>query len=118
MKEWAKSFYKSKAWKKCRASFLASKFHICERCNEPALIAHHRIYLNPQNINDTSITLNWSNLEALCKDCHNKEHIGKEVTADGCSFDDEGNLIFKSPPIKAVFITDGDRGEALQKTEH
>ena len=118
MKEWAKSFYKSKAWKKCRASFLASKFYICERCNEAAIIAHHIIYLTPENINNTSITLSWDNLEALCKDCHNKEHMSKEVTSDECVFDVDGNLVLKSPPIKSLFNVDGDRGVALQKTGH
>lgn len=118
MKEWAKSFYKSKAWKKCRESFLISKFNICERCNAAAFIVHHKIYLNPNNINDASVTLNWSNLEALCQECHNKEHMSKDITVDECIFDDEGNLVLKSPPIKASIYADGDRGVALQKTEH
>ena len=99
MKEWAKSFYRSKAWRKCRDSFLISKFNMCERCGEVALIVHHKTYLTPYNINDSNVSLNWDNLEALCLDCHNKEHMGKEVTVNGCMFDDEGNLIKTNPPL-------------------
>lgn len=31
-KEFAKSFYKSKAWKRCRAMYAASVGGLCERC--------------------------------------------------------------------------------------
>ncbi len=41
------------------------------------------------------ITLNWDNLEALCQDCHNKEHMTSKSCIEGVSFDDEGNLIYK-----------------------
>ena len=37
-------------------------------------MAHHKRYLTRENINDAGITLSWDNLEALCRDCHNKEH--------------------------------------------
>ena len=100
MQEWAKEFYKSKAWQKCRANFLLSRHCICERCSSAAIIVHHKTYLNQTNINDPNVTLNWENLEALCKDCHNKEHMGKGVTTNECVFDSEGNLILKSPPLK------------------
>lgn len=35
---------------------------------------HHKIHLTPENLNDPSITLNWANLELLCKPCHDAEH--------------------------------------------
>lgn len=95
MKPWAEWFYKSQSWQDCRAGFLTSKLWICERCEGPATIAHHRIYLTPENIYDALISLNWDNLEALCKDCHNKEHHksqGRRYTFDG-----SGNVI---PPVK------------------
>ncbi len=97
MKPWAEKFYKSKAWIECRLAFLQSKFFICERCGGAATIAHHKIYLTPENINDPNITLNWDNLEALCQDCHNKEHGGAS-TAEGLTFDENGNLIQICPP--------------------
>lgn len=96
MKKWAEWFYKGKAWIKTRAAFMKSKHWICERCGEPAKICHHKIYLTPKNINDPNITLNWSNLEALCMDCHNKEHNKtKSSTRDDCMFDEYGDLIYK-----------------------
>lgn len=68
------AFYKSKQWKKLQRYYMDSKNWICERCGEPAKICHHRIYINPKNVNDPDITLNVDNLECLCQDCHNKEH--------------------------------------------
>lgn len=93
-KDFAKDFYRSSAWKKCRASFIISQHGLCERCNcKAGTIVHHKIYLTPENINDPNITLNFENLELLCQDCHNKEHTAKLPVSDGLMFDDEGNLI-------------------------
>lgn len=79
MKSIPHSFYKSKAWQQCRASYL-SKHSLCERCLEkglivPAEIVHHKIYLNEENYKDPSVSLNHENLEAVCKTCHNQEHM-------------------------------------------
>ena len=94
IKEYAKSFYTSKAWRDTQKAYMLSKNYICERCGKPAVIVHHKTYITPNNINDPNITLNWNNLEALCRDCHNKEHfINTQVTADGLAFDSSGNLI-------------------------
>ena len=75
MKEYAKSFYKSKAWQETRYAYLSSQHFICERCGCPAKIVHHKKYITPANINDPYITLSWDNLEALCQECHNEEHL-------------------------------------------
>ncbi len=95
MKLWAEWFYKSKAWIECRLPFLQSKFFICERCEGAANIAHHIEYLTPENINDPRITLSWTNLEAVCQDCHNKEHHGSKesATGDGLCFNKYGDLV-------------------------
>ena len=95
MKPWAEWFYRSKAWRECRRAFLQSKYFICERCEGPANIAHHKVYLTPDNINDPDITLSWELLELVCQDCHNREHhgSGEEVTRDDVVFDSEGNLV-------------------------
>ncbi len=92
-KEWAKSFYKSKAWQDCREAYFVFRHGLCERCGRPGLIVHHRIYLTPQNINDPNITLSFENLELLCSSCHNNEHHSTDVTAEGLCFDSEGNLV-------------------------
>lgn len=94
MKEWAKCLYQSTAWRKCREKFLKSKFNLCERCGNAAKIAHHKKYLTPKNINNPNITLNWDNLEALCQECHNKEHNkDKEALQDGLMFTEGGDIV-------------------------
>ena len=93
MKEWAKSFYKSKAWRQCRDAYFVSQHGLCERCNGPGKIVHHKIYLTPDNINDPDISLNWDHLELLCQDCHNQEHHSTAPVADGLRFDEWGNLV-------------------------
>lgn len=93
-KDWARRFYNSPAWKRCRRLFLESKHWLCERCDQPARIAHHKTYLTPANINDPYVTLHWRNLEALCEECHNREHhVDTDATRPGFAFDAQGNLI-------------------------
>lgn len=101
LKEFAKTFYASKAWHDCRRAFLMSKNNLCERCSTPdnpvpADIVHHKVYLNRYNIDDPNITLCWDNLEALCQDCHNKEHHRKGGEKR-YSFDEDGNVVL--PPV-------------------
>ena len=95
MKVWAEWFYKSTAWTRCRDSYYISQHGICERCNQPGKIVHHKYYLTQENINDPNITLNWDNLELLCQDCHNKEHFKKSegVVREGLRFNEYGELI-------------------------
>lgn len=95
-KEWAEPFYKSKAWRKCRHAYFIYRHGLCERCGRPGDIVHHKIHLNPSNINNPNVTLNFDNLELLCIDCHNKEHSTKSPVADGLMFDEEGNLVMRS----------------------
>lgn len=73
-KEYAKSFYNSAAWIKCKNSYIKSVHGLCERCGEPGDIVHHKVYISPSNINNPDVTLNHDNLEYLCRKCHNKEH--------------------------------------------
>lgn len=77
------AFYRSKAWRQCRESYLQYVNGRCERClskglHVPATIVHHKIYLTEDNYNDPSIVFNFENLEALCRDCHNVEHFARE----------------------------------------
>ena len=72
-------FYKTDAWKNCRDAYAKSVGGLCERClkkgrYEPGEIVHHRVHLNAQNINDPTVSLNWNNLELLCRQCHGDEH--------------------------------------------
>lgn len=92
-KAYAKAFYDSQAWRKTRKLKLMQENYICERCGKVANIVHHKEYINPTNINNVDITLNMDNLEALCEDCHQKEHHLKPVTAKGLSFNSNGELV-------------------------
>lgn len=72
-------FYKTKRWAHCREGFLKSKGGLCERClakgiYKAAEVVHHKIRLTPTLCADPAIALNWDNLEALCRECHEKEH--------------------------------------------
>lgn len=82
MEDYAKGFYKSQAWKRCREAYIKSQGRLCERCLKagrisPAEVVHHKVYISPANINNPAITLNWKNLEALCWACHEQEHKGR-----------------------------------------
>ena len=75
------AFYRSAAWRRLSRAFLLSRNYICERCGQPAEIAHASIALNPDN------------LEALCMTCHNAEHFGTgDAVAQGLTFDENGDL--------------------------
>ena len=95
MKEWARGLYLSKAWKHTRDAYMASRHGLCERCGESAQIVHHRKHLTPRNVNDVNVTMNWDNLEAICRDCHGIEHETASATVDGVKFNDRGELIKK-----------------------
>ena len=101
-KEWAKPFYNSGAWRKVRKSFIANRVSIdggmCQHCKEvPGYIVDHIEELSPDNINNTKITLNWSNLQYLCLDCHNKKTF-EEVEEERYFFDSNG-VIHELPPL-------------------
>ena len=103
------AFYKSQAWKRTSAAYMESRHYICERCGGPARICHHKTWLNGNNVKDPAIALSFDNLEALCQDCHNKEHFAgrqQRSSYNGITFDADGN------PIKApeAFIVHGAPG--------
>lgn len=100
MKQWAAAFYFSKSWVECRAAYMLSQQGVCERCGDPAKIVHHKTYITRDNISNPYITLCWDNLEALCQDCHNKEHHKQDRTRR-YSFDDNGNVIAGTGTEKA-----------------
>jgi 5-methylcytosine-specific restriction endonuclease McrA len=99
IKEFAVWFYKGKAWRKCRTGYFQSQHGICERCGGAGRIVHHKKYITPANINNPSIALDWSNLELLCDECHQKEHQKTQSTAKSTIFDVNGDLI-APPPMK------------------
>jgi hypothetical protein len=101
-KEWARPFYTSKSWKKCRQSYIDIRNGIdggmCEECHEvPGYIVHHKVQLTPQNINNADISLSHSNLKYVCKHCHDVIHgyCEREKKKSRVRFDENGN---PSPP--------------------
>ena len=79
VKEFARKFYSSKAWQHTRAAYAKSKRNLCEVCLEkglykPCEIVHHKVELTPDNIDNPDITLNWQNLQCVCRDCHAMIH--------------------------------------------
>ena len=72
-------FYTTKAWRKCRAAVLSEHGGLCQVCMskgliEPAVHVHHKVPLTAENVNDPRITLDSSNLMALCEECHAEQH--------------------------------------------
>ena len=66
MKEYAKGFYKSAAWKRARQQVITRSNGLCERCKargiyKPGYIVHHKEYITPGNISNPNITLNLDN---------------------------------------------------------
>lgn len=95
MKPYAEAFYKSKAWQRCRDGYMRSKGGLCEICRDkglvvPGEIVHHKIHLTPENINDPAITLSFSNLELVCRECHAKEHGARDLRY---TIDEQGRVI-------------------------
>lgn len=92
-KEFAKAFYKSKAWQQCRTAFIRSKFGLCEICKQPGYIVHHKTKLTPENISDPEVTLGWNNLQYLCVECHNVAHGDAQATRHDVMFNESGDLV-------------------------
>lgn len=72
-------FYKTEQWKNCRDAYAKSVGGLCEKClqngrYEPGEIVHHKVPLTPQNVSDPEISLNWDNLQLLCRMCHGDAH--------------------------------------------
>lgn len=76
------AFYKTKKWQTCRAKYI-SQHPLCEKCLElgivnPSRYVHHKIFLNESNVHDTAIAYGDENLQALCYECHEREHERKK----------------------------------------
>ena len=81
------AFYVTWTWRKCRTAFAKSKGNLCESCLKRGIIepgskdqpleVHHKIPLTADNVNDPNVTMNWDNLELLCKKCHDEQKAKK-----------------------------------------
>ena len=78
------NFYKSKEWLKLRAALMIERVNergdlLCAYCGKPInkaydCIAHHKIELTDDNVNDYRISLNPDLVELIHHRCHNIEH--------------------------------------------
>lgn len=107
--EWAKAFYRSKKWIKCRTAYIGSRIladgGLCEECHDkPGHIVHHKVILTPENISNPDIALNYKHLEYVCKGCHDlfEGHGLNQSGKPLCVFDAEGQPV----SVRAV-----DRGD-------
>ena len=122
--EWAKSFYNSIKWLRCRNAYIQQRIvadgGLCEEChNEPGYIVHHKIALTASNILNPEVSLNDDNLEYVCKDCHDQfegHGIRRHGAAALCRFDESGQPISlrdidRHPPnSEASVFTRGPKG--------
>lgn len=104
-REFAKAFYAGKAWKRCRAAYIARREAadggMCESCHgRPGYIVHHKVELSPWNINDPDVTLNHDNLKYDCHICHNREGRGGDRVEGlvAYEFSADGEPVPASPP--------------------
>ena len=98
------AFYVSWRWRKCRIAFAKSKGNICEECLARGIIeagskdrpleVHHKIPLTPENIHDPKVTLNWDNLQLLCKTCHEAK---KDKKPKRWRVDQDGKVFMDTP---------------------
>ena len=78
------NFYTSRQWERLRAQLMQERtgddgFITCAHCGQPILkeydcIAHHKIELTDENVNDFEVSLNPENIELIHFRCHNLEH--------------------------------------------
>ena len=120
-KEFAKAFYKSAAWLKCRASYIAERVAIdgglCEECGEElGYIVHHKVLLTPANINNPEIALNHEHLKYVCKRCHDYEEA-HFVNKDDCRcrFNASGQPVEVSPPYPQNIVFFSGTGEGTSE---
>ena len=93
-----KQFYRSKAWKLARQSYISTRLALdgglCEVCHdEPGLIVHHVIWLDDVNCNDPEIALNPRLFKYECQTCHNKERDPRKATPGRCIYGPDGEII-------------------------
>ena len=115
MQKWAERFYSSGVWRSTQKAFLTANPE-CELCRAEgeegslAKIAHHKVWLTRQNINDPKITLDWGNLQAVCQKHHNQIHHRTEQKRN-YDFLPDGTLIRRTSPHQEQPLRGGHHRE-------
>lgn len=88
-----RQFYTTQRWVRTRNSFFASKFGLCEECGAPGEEVHHKDPITAADVlNNPAKCYGWDNLKLLCRVCHEKT---RKRRADGLSFDENGDIVFR-----------------------
>lgn len=100
-KPFSMKFYKTRAWQDCRNGYATYRGHLCEECLRRGMltygeIVHHKIELTPDNIDDPEITLNYQNLQLLCRSCHAEVHDQRKKSRR-FTIGPDGEIIVKIP---------------------
>ena len=92
-------FYWSRRWRKMSLHIKMIRGGICEECNAKGEEVHHIIPLTDNNVDDYNISLSETNLQLLCKSCHNAKRNSGLIRED-LDFDEQGNVVKrkKTPP--------------------
>ena len=93
-----KEFYKSRAWRRARAAYIAYRVALdggmCEKCGQAlGKIVHHKMWLDDTNCNDQEISLNPKNFMYECQECHNKERDPRLESGGRCLYGPNGEII-------------------------
>lgn len=80
-REERQEIYRSPEWKKLRKLFIQHN-PLCQECLKediitPAIDVHHiDSFMNYEGLERLSVAYDINNLQALCKQCHQKKHNG------------------------------------------
>ncbi|MDD4698941.1 MAG: hypothetical protein PHV07_01615 [Oscillospiraceae bacterium] len=87
-------FYNSRRWRRVREFIINRAGGMCELCGDRGSVAHHKVEVNDENVNNPNIVWGIDNLICVCVLCHERIHHGKaEVCREGLMFDKDGNLV-------------------------
>jgi len=102
----ATGFYDSQAWKNTRRNYRQSVGGLCERCLKRGIIQsadiiHHRVPLTEETVKDLNMSLNWDNLQALCRKCHGEVHAELDRERKGLRYtiDPNGRVRLKDDTV-------------------
>ena len=92
-RDFAKQFYRSKAWRQARALALRRDMFTCRDCGGRATEVHHVRELSPDNIDNPEIALGLDNLMSLCTACHSARTAGACDLGEDYAFDVDGQVV-------------------------
>jgi 5-methylcytosine-specific restriction protein A len=93
---WQKRFYRSRAWRECRALVIGRQNGLCADCLERGEITpidevHHLVELNEFNVCDPKVSLDPNRCVGLCMPCHYARHEkGHKSQPTRVWFDEQG----------------------------